>query len=160
MRIQTKILFLLVFIIASIFLVNCSISSTDMEDNTYLTPIPWSTLEAYRRERPITNRLDAVFEATQMTWTVNLIFPKGTPKVTFAEEMGLSDAYTRIGQPDKYLGRPGDTKVWLVIFEGSWQSVAPTGEVLPEETGCIYVILDAQKYEGDFLNARTCVPQK
>ena len=132
MYIRTKISILLVFIIASILLVNCSISSTDMEDNTYLTPIPWSTLEVFRAKRPITNRLDAVFEATQMTGEVNLNFPKGTPKVTSAEEMNLSDAYTRIGQPDKYLGRPGDTKVWFVIFEGSWQSVAPTGEVLPE----------------------------
>jgi hypothetical protein len=131
-----------------------------MEDNAYLTPIPWSTLEVFRAKRPITNRLDAVFEATQMTGGFHLNFPKGAPKVTFAEEMNLSDAYIHIGQPDKYDGRPDDTRVWFVIFEGSWQSVAPLGEVLPEETGCIYVILDVQKYEHAFLNARTCVPQK
>lgn len=51
------------FLIISVFLASCS--STKIEDDSYLTPIPESTLSAFQENRsyPIKNKFDAVLVA-------------------------------------------------------------------------------------------------
>ncbi len=158
-RTKTILLFFFAILIAVAFGVLLRSTLITIESDAYLTPIPWSTLSEYHPKRPITNQFDATVEATQMIGTLDANFPHGIPKVVSAEYMPLSEAWANIGQAGNFDGRPNDTQVWLVTFVGSWQLVAPGGEALAEEYGCIYVILDSQKYEHTFLNARKCVSQ-
>jgi hypothetical protein len=150
MRTQTKIFLLLALVIfvISIFVVFSGLRS-GIEDDTYLTPIPENTWTAYREKRPISNQFDAVLEATQYVYYSRMTFTQGPPKVVFTEEMTLAEAKNLIpkdpSEVSSYEDRPDDTKVWLIIFEGSWQIHPPDGELLPLESGCIYTIIDANQ---------------
>jgi hypothetical protein len=162
MRIQNKIpfLFALMVLFSSILLVNCLSSIARTEDNTYLTPIPDSTRAAYREKRPINNRFDAVLEATQDIYFSRMRFTQGAPTVMFTEEMTLAEAKKLIpkdpGEIYSSEDRPDDTKVWLVVFKGSWQIAPPGGGLLPLETGCIYAILDANTTGHNRIRATSC----
>jgi hypothetical protein len=78
-----------------------------------------------------------------------MTFTQGPPKVVFTEEMTLAEAKNLIPKDPSevysYEDRPDDTKVWLVIFEGSWQIHPPDSDLLPLESGCIYAIIDANQ---------------
>lgn len=163
MRIQTKISFLLVLsvFVATIFLVNCSLSTTTVENYTYLTPIPESTRLAYREKRPITTKFDAVLEATQDIYYSRLTFTQGAPIVVFTEEMTLAETKKLIPEDPSEVystkDRPDDSKVWLVIFEAQWQILPPmSNDLLPLETGCIYAILDANVVGYSRIRATSC----
>ncbi len=155
MRIQTKTTFpfLLIVFLAAIFLVDCS-TSTIVEDDTYLTPIPESTLMAYYSKRPINSKLDAVLEAHSIMNGTRLIFTQGAPKVSSAEKMTLVEAQAIKNLSDE---RSGDIPVWFVIFEGSWQIISPDGDMLPLESGCIYIVFDANEYGRSHLGAGSCI---
>ena len=161
MRIQKKIFFLLALNITVFSLVNCSNSVKSTEDNSYLTPIPESTWTAYREIRPITNRLDAVLEATQEIHYSRLTFTQGAPFVVFTEEMTLVEAKKLIpNDPSEVYSsedRPADSKVWLVIFEAKWQILPPmSNDLLPLETGCIYATLDTNVVGHSRIRATSC----
>lgn len=150
MRTQTKIFLLLalvIFVIA-IFAVSSSLIS-GIEDDTYLTPIPESTWTGYREKRSISNKFDAVLEATQYIYYSRMTFTQGPPRVVFTEEMTLAEAKKLMPKDSSevysYEDRPDDTKVWLIIFEGSWQIHPPDGDLSPLESGCIYTIIDANQ---------------
>ena len=157
-----KVLAVLVAMIGSIFLVNCLISTETPESNVYLTPIPKSTWEAYREKRPLNTKYDAVLEATQYIYYSRMTFTQSPPRVVFAEEMTLVDAKNLIpkdpGEVYSYEDRPDDTKVWLVIFEGSWQIAPPDGDLLPLESGCIYTIIDANQMSHNQGRTAKCQP--
>ena len=142
----------LVWVILSMTIVStaCSSSVTGAqatEDTTYLTPIPETTLAAYRPGSPIESKLQAVIAARASLGTTRLRYAE-TPEVAWAEEMKLEDAHKRVAQPgvSTYEDRPGDTKVWLVVFEGEWLVIPPaplhTVTPPPPSHGCAYVILD------------------
>jgi hypothetical protein len=163
MRIQNKIPILLALMVlfSSILLVNCLSSIARIEDNTYLTPIPASTWAAYHEKRPISNRFDAVLEATQEIHYSRMTFTQGAPTVVFTEEMTLAEAKKLIPKDPSEIysseDRPDDTKVWLVIFEAQWQILPPmSNDLLPLETGCIYAILDANEYGHSHIRATSC----
>ena len=163
MHIQNKIslLFLSFFLIASVFLVNCSSLAINAEDNIYLTPIPEGTWSAYRQNRPISNKFDAVLEATQEIHYSRMTFTQGAPEVVFTEEMTLAEAKKLIPKDPSEVyaseDRPDDTKVWLVIFEAQWQILPPmSNDLLPLETGCIYAILDANTPGYTRIRATNC----
>ena len=96
--------------------------------------------------------MDAVIVARLSLDTTRLEYTE-EPKVVFAEEMRLEDALKRIAQPgflrvlNTYEDKSGDTKVWLVLFEGDWQMTGPAPEepVTPGSPthGCVYIIIDA-----------------
>jgi hypothetical protein len=155
MRVENKFFQItLIVLISLIFLVSCSISTPTpsmgaSEDNAYLTPVLESTLSAYREKWPITTKLDAVINASEYIYSTRMTFTQGPPKVIFTEEMTLVEAKRIVpknpGLVYSHEDRPDDTKVWLVIFEGSWQIYPPDGDLLPLESGCIYAIIDANQ---------------
>ena len=134
-------------------LVSCSLSSQNRatEDLTYLTPIPLETLQAYQAGTAITNKLQAVIAAQIGLYAPPHFKPLGTPQVVLAEELSLQDARKRVEQPGSttYEDRPGDTKVWLVVFESDWQVIPPPPDPSQPSTvpapfhGCSYVIVSA-----------------
>ena len=99
------------------FLWGCSGSGSNqsMEDTSYLTPIPESTLSAYRSEMPITNKLEAVIAAQIFMRTTRLEYEE-TPRVISVDELTLDEAHRRVrdAQPGNYYcgDRPGNTIVW------------------------------------------------
>ncbi len=143
----------------------CSSSITGAqatEDTTYLTPVPETTLAAYRPGSPIESRLQAVIAARASLATTRLRYAE-TPEVVWAEEMKLEDAHKRAAQPgvSTYEDRPGDTKVWLVVFEGEWQVIPPdplhTVTPPPPSHGCAYVILDATDSGRNEIGTMDCL---
>lgn len=137
---KIKIIFLFLLITFTIIFVRCSISSFNFEDDTYLTPIPESTLYAYQQKRPITTRFQAVLEATLQIHTTRMHFTQGEPKIISAEEI--------------------TPKVWLVVFEGSWQILPPmSNDFSPLETGCIYVTMDENVNDSTRIQATSCKPK-
>ncbi len=140
MRPQIKIFFLiaLVALIIAIFVIVSNLMSK-AEDDIYLTPIPESTWSAYHRDEPINSKYDAVMVAAQEIHGWRLVFTQGEPQVVYAEKMKVDDVRKLLHiQYEK----PGNTKVWLVIFKGQWQILPPmVDELEPVETGCIDVIV-------------------
>ena len=123
------------------------------DDTTYLTPVPEETLFAYRVEPPISDKLEAVMAARLSLQASRLHFSL-IPVVVSVEALKLEDARQRVEQSGitHYEGRPGDTKVWLIIFEGELQLIPPDPEHTytprPPQHGCIYVIVDADDSGG------------
>ena len=119
------------------------------EDTAYLTPIPKETLQAYQFDTPVRSKMDAVIAARLSLDTTRLSYTD-EPKVVLAEEMSFEDARRRVAQPG-FLNVinteeiPGDTQVWLVLFEGNWQMTGPAPEepITPEPPthGCVYIII-------------------
>jgi hypothetical protein len=131
------------------FLCGCSGSGSNqsMEDKSYLTPIPESTLSAYRSEMPITNKLEAVIAAQMFMRTTRLEYEE-TPSVVSVDELTLDEAHRRVRDPQSgnyyYEDRPGNTIVWLVVLEGNYRIIPPVADYTPEPfgRGCAYVIID------------------
>jgi len=138
-----KSLSLFVLVVA-VLISSCSGIAAD--DITYLTPIPESTLKAYRPITSINNRLDAVVAAHRQFDMARLYFTQGEPAVVLAEKMTLAEATKLMPKNTNAVlmeDRPGKTIVWLVVFKGQWQVLPPaSSEFLPVETGCIYVMID------------------
>ncbi len=158
MQTRTKsilLLSLVVFIVAAVAVSSKLISP--IEDDNYLTPIPYETIWAYKEKYPIDSKQEALIVAYRSIFSTRLIFTQGDPKVVSVEKMKLSDTVKFIGNSDE---RPGDIVVWLVVFKGTWQIVPPDpGDLLPLETGCIYVVFDANEPGRNSLSARDCVSQ-
>jgi hypothetical protein len=156
-----SLLLALIVFTTSIFLVNCSLSTFTTEDTTYLTPIPENTLSAYHQKRPIGSKLDAAIEATQEIYSSRMRFTQGSPKVIFIEETTLAEAKKQVpkdpGEIYSYEARPNNAEVWLVIFDAQWQISPPvSNDLLPLESGCIYVVLDANDVGYTQIRATSC----
>lgn len=114
------------------------------EDQSYLTPIPESTLKAYQQETPITTKLQAVIAARVLLSTSRMedIQP---PQVIYVQRMTLAEAIKKTEKPgvQTFENIPAQTPVWLVIFQGDWQLHPPlpgvTATPLPPFHGCQYV---------------------
>ena len=134
----------------AVYLAGCG-SSVEMgqatEDRTYLTAVPEATLMAFRSDSPIRNKLQAVIAARVNLESTRLRFSE-PPQVVSVDALSLEEAHQRVAQPriTTYEDRPGDTPVWLVIFEGDWQVFPPdpfhTVTPPPPVHGCTYVIID------------------
>jgi hypothetical protein len=140
------------FVIGCMFLVflwGCSINKAEnfFEDQIYLTPIPETTLAAYRDEMPITNKLEAVVAAQMFMRTTRIKYEE-LPRVISVEELELTDAQHRMRDPESenyyYEDRPGNTIVWLILLEGDFRIVPPVSDYTPEPfvRGCAYVLID------------------
>ena len=157
-------------VIAAILLIGCStpaVQVTATEDTAYLTPIPRETLQAYQWDTPVRNKMDAVIHARLSLDTTRLSYAE-EPKVVLAEEMRLEDARKHIVQPaviNTDEDQPGDMKVWLVIFEGEWQTIVPLPAgtehpVTPEPVpyGCVYVIIAQNDSSYSEIGTTECSP--
>jgi len=117
------------------------------ENNLYLSPIPQETLSAYREGMPVETRLQAVIAAQAFLQTTRLEYTS-QPGVISVEEMPLDLAHEKVREPGTTVNedRPGDTKVWLVLFAGEWRVIppAPRSDFTPgpPAPGCAFVILD------------------
>jgi hypothetical protein len=133
------------------------------EDNTYLTPIPQTTLNAFKWEGPIENKLKAVIAARKTLGETRLQFTVD-PKVLSVEELNLAEARKRLTRPGDYIyeDRPGNTKVWLVIFSGEYLIVPPdplhTFTPGPPGPGCAYAMIDAQESWRSSAGTIDCPP--
>ena len=157
-RLKIILLLALIVLIGIIFAFSSTLNST-IEDNTYLTPIPYETISAYIEEYPIDNKLEAVIIAQRYFLTGSRKeFTQGFPKVKSVERMKLSDAMKLLRDTD---ARPKNTEVWLVVFEGQWQILPPMSkDLMPLETGCIYIVFDTNRPGHGRLSARDCIPQE
>jgi hypothetical protein len=124
------------------------------EDKIYLTPIPEETLRAYTLA-PINDKLQAAIAARiEMNYPLHFNCV-GVPKTVSVEKMSLQDAQKRVEQPGSYSyeDKPGNTKVWFVVFECDIQVYPPDpGHTITPEPpfhGCSYVILQAK--DGEFI---------
>ena len=105
-----------------------------MQPQTYLTPIPESTLMAYREDTPISNKLQAVIAASALLSNSPMenIQP---PEVIYVQRITLEEAIQKTTKPGEqiYEDIPPKTPVWLVIFKGTWQVYPPVpgNTVLP-----------------------------
>ena len=114
------------------------------EDQSYRTPIPESTLSAFKEGTPITNKLQAVIAARVLLSTSRMedIQP---PEVIYIQRMTLAEAIKKAEKPgvQTFEDIPPQTPVWLVIFQGNWQLHPPlpgiTATPLPPFHGCQYV---------------------
>ena len=114
------------------------------EDQSYRTPIPESTLRAYRQGTPITNKLQAVVAARVLLSTSRMeeIQPS---EVIYIQRMTLAEALKKAEKPgvETFEDIPLQTPVWFVIFQGDWQLHPPlpgvTATPLPPFHGCQYV---------------------
>jgi hypothetical protein len=114
------------------------------EGQSYRTPIPESTLQAYRGGTPITNKLQAVIAARVYLSTSRMedIQP---PQVIYIQRMTLAEALKKAEKPgvETFEDIPMQTPVWFVIFQGIWQLHPPlpgiTATPLPPFHGCQYV---------------------
>jgi hypothetical protein len=143
---------LLLCILGIFWLAGCSGLSghtRPTEDTAYLTPIPEATLRAFRYDAPIQNKLQAAIAARLEIGTARFGDTAHSAKIVSVEEMTLDKVKQRVGpRPNlayEYEDRPGDTKVWLTVFEGDWQIFPPNSNTpLPPYHGCYYVIMDAR----------------
>ena len=116
-------------------------------DTAYLTPIPQATLFAYNKGTPVENKLQAVIAARLFLFTTRMEFAE-PPSVVSVESIPLEYALSQTKKPGATTNddRPGNTNVWLVIFEGNYQIIPPDPEHIftPEAPlhGCAYVIVD------------------
>lgn len=154
-------LLILIIVIVS----GCTIGlqqSNPTEDTLYLTPIPQSTLLAYSLQitPPISTKLQAVILARRQLMTTRLVFT-GEPVVVSAEEMSLDEALQQIGETGgtSYIDKPGNSKIWLVTFEGEIQIIFDplhTTTPNPPAHRCAYVIVDANNTEGTQVTSKNC----
>jgi hypothetical protein len=133
------------FSLCLILLVSCAEIQAPfpMEQQTYLTPIPESTLMAYREGTPIGNKLQAVIAASALLSNSPMenIQP---PEVIYVQRISLAEAIKKTAKPGEQIFEdiPPQTPVWLVIFKGTWQVYPPVpgNTVLPPPYhGCQYV---------------------
>ena len=114
------------------------------ENQSYRTPIPESTLKAYREGTPITNKLQAVIAARILLSTSRMENIQ-TPQVIYVQRMTLAEAIKKAEKPgvETFEDIPLQTPVWFIIFQGDWQLHPPlpgiTATPLPPFHGCQYV---------------------
>ena len=157
---KSDIVYCITILTAAILMVGCSTfakQGTATEDAAYLTQIPRETLQAYQFGSPIEDKMEAVIIAWLSLDTTRLSYTE-TPKVISAEAVRFEDARSWVAQPGIFhmIGNtediPGDTKVWLVLFEGDWQISGPPADpehpITPEPGlhGCVYVIIVDPNY--------------
>jgi hypothetical protein len=131
-----------------VFMASCA---AKLEDTSYLTPIPQSTIAAYKEDMPIKTKQDAAIAAQALLSSTRLEYEE-LPRVTFVENLSLEEAHQKVRQtqPGEYFSedRPGNTRVWLVLLEGNWRIVPPDPEHVytpePLTHGCAFVILDRE----------------
>ena len=117
------------------------------EVTTYLTPIPEATIYAYREDLPIENKLQAVIAAQAELGTTRFDF-ENFPTVRSVEELKLEKAHQKIKVHSPgdthYDERPGNTKVWLILFDGQMRIIPPVSDNTPEPYSrwCVYVMID------------------
>jgi hypothetical protein len=134
---------LICFSLCLILLVSCAgiQAPFQMEQPTYLTPIPESTLMAYREGTPIGNKLQAVIAASALLSNSPMenIQP---PEVIYVQRITLAEAIKKTTKPGEqtFEDIPPQTPVWLVVFKGTWQvypdSPGNTGTLPPPYHGC------------------------
>lgn len=156
MRFSYILLFSLVAVLSS-----CTNKIDNSTDTTYLTPIPNATIVAYRAGEPITNRLQAVIHARALIDTTRLHYLE-EPKVVSADEVTLEYAKSQRLSAPIYENddRLGNTKVWLVVFQGVWQVIPPDPEHNitpgPPYEGCVLVIIDKKDIMRTELGTAKC----
>ncbi len=146
---QIVILILLV-LCALLLLVGDLASPAALKDNSYLTPIPEKTRQAFNIQAPVTTELQAAIAGQILGSTPHFRFVS-TPVVRSVEEMSLAQAREKLpgsGADD----RLPDTKVWLVIMQVDvqiisppsldYQTMTPTPSIIHD--GCSYALIDAQ----------------
>ena len=115
-----------------------------MEDQSYRTPIPESTLMAFRSGTPIANKVQAVIAARVLVSQTRMESLQPS-EVIFVERMTLAEAKKKAAKPgtESYEDIPADTPVWFVVFKGAWQVHPPSpGQTVtppPPFYGCQYV---------------------
>jgi hypothetical protein len=115
-----------------------------MEDQSYRTPIPESTLMAFRAGTRIANKAQAVIAARVYVSTSRMESLQ-PPEVIFVERMTLAEAKKKAAKPgvESFDGIPANTPVWFVVFKGDWRLHPPspgqTVTPLPPFHGCQYV---------------------
>ena len=113
----------LLILVVSIFLASCS--SSKIEDNSYLTPIPESTLSAFQENRsyPIKNKFDAVLVAHYFIFqqSDSFVLSQDDLRVRSVEKTNLIDVHEFLGYKTDTVE---DTQVWFVTFDGSWQTIS------------------------------------
>ncbi len=129
-----------------ILLVSCTQlqAPSQMEDQSFRTPIPESTLMAFKEGTPIANKLQAVIAARALlTYTgMENIQP---PEVIDVQRITLAEAIKKASKPGEqhYEDISPETPVWFVIFKGNWQvqPASPGVTVTPPPLyqGCQYV---------------------
>lgn len=158
LRKYVHLLFLILLVLSS----SCSVA----EDKTYLTPITEATYRAANWDEPVKTKLQAVVVARAMLDTTRLRYTE-EPRVISVDELRLDDAEKRIAVPGVFASedRPGDTKVWFVLFEGDWQIIPPDPyhNITPEPPfhGCVFVMFEANKSAGegrDTIGTIECTP--
>ncbi len=148
-RKQIVILILLV-LCALLLLVGDFALPAASENDSYLTPIPEKTRQAFNIRTPITNKLQAAVAGQILGTTPHFRFVS-TPVIRSVEEMSLGRAREKLpgsGADD----RPPDTKVWLVIMQVDvqiipppsldYQTMTPTPSIIHD--GCSYALIDAK----------------
>ena len=107
-----------------ILLVSCAEIQApfQMEQQTYLTPIPESTLMANREGTPIGSKLQAVIAASALLLNSPMENIK-PPEVMFVQQTTLAQAIKKTAKPgvETFEDIHPQTPVWLVIFKGTWQ---------------------------------------
>jgi len=140
-----------IIVSAAVSLTGCSIPAKEdraTQTVTIATLIPEATLPAYRPGAPIANPQEVV-NIARVSLEQSRLRYVNTPKVVSVEQLKLQDARKRVAQPGVIVSedRPGDTIVWLVIFEGEWQIIPPdpghAATPAPPVHGCTYVIMNA-----------------
>jgi hypothetical protein len=157
-------------ILSAILIITISLGCSGtfiQEDKTYLTPIPQETLRAYRFGSPIINKLQAVIAARIEINSPPHFKCVSTPITVSAEEMSLQKSHTLVAQPGSqtYDERPGDTRVWLVVFECDLQVFPPspgtrTPMLPPPFHACSYVIIQAEDAMGSEVGGIECPCQQ
>jgi len=137
--------FILIFFLSFWTLIS---SCSPAEDDSYLTPIPETTLNAYRTNMTIENKVQAVVAAQAYIRTTRIDFID-RPNVVSVEEMQLEEANKFLHPASDggyYEDRPGDTKVWLVLLTGNWRIIPPDFDhsytPRPFRRGCAYILVD------------------
>jgi hypothetical protein len=114
------------------------------EEQTFLTPIPESTLMAYQAGTPIANKLQAVTAARVLLSTSRMenIQPS---EVIDVQRITLAEAKKKAEIPgvESFKDIPPETPVWFVVFKGTWQLHPPSPGITvtppPPYQGCQYV---------------------
>jgi len=153
---QISALFILI-----VFIVLASCSSPETKDDSYLTPIPESTLSAFQENRsyPIKNKFDAVLVARYFIaqQSDSFVLSQDDLRVRSVEKTNLIDVYKFLGYKTDTVE---DTQVWFVAFDGSWQTISLAGDISPTKTGCMYVYLNVKDPMQKGLNSsRGCIQQ-
>ena len=111
---------------------------------------------------PIRNKLDAAIAAQALLSSTRLEYEE-LPRVMYVENLPLEEVHEKVRQmqPGEYFSedRPGNTRVWLVLFEGEWRVVPPDPEHVytpePLAHGCAFVIID-RNYDHSEIGTIKC----